>query len=229
MWLLAAAFCTAATGVSGDEAFRTFTDNEGRTINARILEATVREVRIERDDGQVFRAPIDRFCAEDIAFISRWRTLHELQRPSALEFSARRFLDNTESQRSRSTRTQTSEAGYEVSIRNNLGYDLEGLRVEYRVFYRQGAPGIAGQDRPLSVVRGTADVNTVGARNGIALRTSSTRLAQRRFDASACSTVSSSRRHARDDLAGVWVRVYKGDELVGDFSQPSALKDRETW
>ncbi len=34
---------------------------------------------------------------------------------------------------------------------------------------------------------------------------------------------------AKDELRGVLVRVYSGDQLIGEFSQPASLKTQEKW
>ena len=34
---------------------------------------------------------------------------------------------------------------------------------------------------------------------------------------------------AKDELSGIWVRVYSGSELINEFAQPTSLKTKEEW
>ncbi len=37
------------------------------------------------------------------------------------------------------------------------------------------------------------------------------------------------RGKAKDELSGIWVRVYSGNELIYELAQPSSLKTQEKW
>ena len=72
-WRLAA-FLFLSTGFLGAQSeFREFTDNQGRTIRAKIFETDGLMVKLELDDGSGFQTPISVFSANDQAFIKSWR------------------------------------------------------------------------------------------------------------------------------------------------------------
>ncbi|MEO6969909.1 MAG: hypothetical protein ABI217_03320 [Chthoniobacterales bacterium] len=40
---------------------------------------------------------------------------------------------------------------------------------------------------------------------------------------------SGAKRHAKDELTGLWLRIYSGNELIDEFAQPASLKTQEKW
>jgi len=52
--------------------YRTFTNNEGRTINAKVLLVEGRMLTIERDDGLRFQLSLDTLSADDNDYVAKW-------------------------------------------------------------------------------------------------------------------------------------------------------------
>ncbi|MGJ3242329.1 MAG: hypothetical protein ACFE0O_05140 [Opitutales bacterium] len=72
-WLLG--LLVAGSPLAAEAAWRTFTDNNGRTLRAEILDTPAPDkVTIRRDDGRVFRdLNVGLFSADDQAHIRQWR------------------------------------------------------------------------------------------------------------------------------------------------------------
>lgn len=60
-------------GLTQISSARTFTDVQGRKLEAEIVSVEANSVRIRRADGQVFSLPLSTLSAEDNAYIQKWK------------------------------------------------------------------------------------------------------------------------------------------------------------
>ena len=69
---LSLAMCTSISSVADN--YRTFTDKEGRTVNARILKvhSETRKITLERDNKKIVIVPVSIFSKADQTYISEW-------------------------------------------------------------------------------------------------------------------------------------------------------------
>jgi hypothetical protein len=67
--------CGLTLQAADQQELRQWTDANGRSINARLVDApTADSVKIEREDGRVFTVAIKTFSDADQAFVSNWRS-----------------------------------------------------------------------------------------------------------------------------------------------------------
>lgn len=207
--------------------YRTFTDDQGRTVRAALIRAAADDVWIRRDDGRIFRLPIATFISADQNFIARWRILEALKAPQAFEFSARRYSDGREVITTRTQRTTTKNYGYIVTLTNRTPFDLENLEIEYRYYALRGSTSASGQNRPRDRFSGWTQIPRLPSRGAEEFQTPAIPI---RSSVLRGDRVSSNRRPSSDDdLGGIWVRITYEGELVGEFSSPVRLMDNEIW
>jgi hypothetical protein len=66
--------CGLTLQAADPQEFRQWTDANGRSITARIVDApNADSVKIEREDGRVFTVPIKTFSAADQSYVTVWR------------------------------------------------------------------------------------------------------------------------------------------------------------
>ena len=224
--LLSVAAPFASIAVS--EEFRTFTDIEGRRIQAVVIRANDSDVWIRREDGKDFRVPLDKFSLADRKYVEEWRQTDALKAPNALEFTAGRFTDGAEMSTSSSRKTTSEKYGYSVTLTNRSPIDLEDLMVEYRYFIRRGSAGVSGQDREVDYQDGIAHIDILPSRGKREFKTSTIDLQDVRLRPGWRFTNTNKRRF-NDDLRGIRIRILQRGKLIAEFADPPKLLETERW
>ena len=60
---------TMVKSLLAEEPFRVWTNQDGRTIQARYIDETKGMIRIRRTDGRVFKIPLDNLSEEDRKYV----------------------------------------------------------------------------------------------------------------------------------------------------------------
>lgn len=138
--LLALLFAGTISAEDND-GFRTFTDTEGRTIQARILDydAVKGRIQIVREDGKKAWVSPNVFSDTDQAYIGEWVAAdcvlaEKNLRVSVKECRRERFGDGNDTERG-------EVLYYEVKLENRSGQDIQNLEIEYRVFIKVSGTG----------------------------------------------------------------------------------------
>lgn len=134
-----------------------------------------------------------------------------------------------EVKRSASSSTEEAEESwlYFVTITNHSFKEIPDLRVEYIVFSKHEKFGSKVQAKP----ERTTGNKTLGALANNAKTTFETdpvTLKKARLKADWYYT-NGAKANAKDEMSGLMMRVYAGDELINEFAQPTRLKTQEKW
>lgn len=227
-WLIYAFFCVCLLGVLSAEDFRTFTSADGESMRARVLEVDGDSVTIERDDGRKFTVSIGVFCARDQVLIRKWNEQQVLQGMD-LEVSA--YTRQGRSQKSEECAFEIKEfpAFYEVVIKNNGFEAVEDLQVRYVIYryhdYKGAEDGVGKHEKR----EGSEVVEQIPARGEYTFNTVSFMMKETELKGNFVWVDKEGKRtgndrKSRDLLAGIWVRVYKGDNIVLDYVDPDKLR-----
>ncbi len=129
-----------STPVFSDEAYRTFSDTQGRTFKGRLIdfEAASETVVLMRSGGKTGRMQLAMFSDADRLFILDWRASHRFQ--EGLEFMP--TLNSTpvskkESGISDATK-EVIDSVYKIRLMNRTDAPFEKIHFEYCIFYNQG-------------------------------------------------------------------------------------------
>ncbi|CAM3093685.1 hypothetical protein [Rariglobus hedericola] len=221
----------------------TLTDKQGRSITADVLSVEDDKARIKRSDGQQFDLSLSLLTDEDQKKLNEWDALEDAKpKPipanaievitSRAKFSSNK-VETTETYqeqvfrsdgmgggrtvmetRTRILVTTTEQWGYSVTVTNRLLGPLTGLRAEYALFTNSNNP-TRGASGPLAI-------GTLKSRGNIILKTTSVPLVKSAYKGT-------SPKPAGGQLYGIWVRVYRGDELIHESSSPDTLRTKATW
>lgn len=114
-----------------------FTSPDGRTLEAEIVSATPDRVSLKTTAGVPLMAPIDKFSPADQAFIAQWRKDH----PVAIryKFAADYTKSKVSSTKRKSNNTEVTTEIWECNMKiiNESGQTLEGVTVDYVIYYDQ--------------------------------------------------------------------------------------------
>jgi hypothetical protein len=206
---------------------RAFTDNFGRSITAEILSVEGDQVRIRREDGQLFDLPISKLIEADQKFISNWAaakagaatTKEEKSGPDPKKIivgvSRAKFSSRTLSKYDGYTHKH-EDWGYSIQVTNHHLQPVENLRVEYNLFARKfsdtGTP---------SLIAGAKNLKTLRSREDEVFRTSTAEVCKRRDTFYGSSN--------EGEMRGVWFRLYADGKLLIEQSSPESLMTTEKW
>ncbi|MBV9009988.1 MAG: hypothetical protein JO354_12605 [Verrucomicrobia bacterium] len=137
-------------------------------------------------------------------------------------------LDATQPQNeANGTRTVSSERwNYEVTLENKSFRPLSGLEARYIIFYKTeqlGSKEPAEQQRQ----SGTFSLDAMQAHEKKTFTSNAVELKHSHLTGH-WFFPAGERIKADDTLVGIWVRVYQGDQLLGEYANPSTLA-REQW
>lgn len=217
-----------AAFANADDPYRTFTDDQGRTVEAVIVRTSPDKVWIRRDDGRTFQVATSTFSEADRKYISEWRQMNALEDPDAIEFSSKRYTDERRTESRNYATFKIDRFGYIIAITNTTVIDLENLDVEYRYYAKRGTFGETGQDRQLEGYGGRATIASLPSRETTEIKTDSVTLKSTKLKRG-FSYTNTNQRRTNDSLGGVWVRIKQDGELIAEFSSPSRLKTKEDW
>ena len=234
VWVLGLCFGGYAEGE-----YRLFTDQEGRIINAKVIQFDPRseKVTVERDNRRRVTVPVRIFSAADQEYIQEW-------------FSAQAFLSNSklrvkvEKEKGKTVgKSQTKRSKppchYEISLDNRSGSPLEGIRVEYCMYVVTDFSG--GKDDVVKVEHGSFDTFSLGNRAQKSMETKTVKLYRyysEQLDTTYDSyggfdTSISYNKTKEEGLEGIRVRIYlktkKGSEFMREICEPDSVEGKYGW
>ncbi len=116
------------------------------------------------------------------------------------------------------------EWGYGVTIENKSFKDQDGLTAKYMLFVKDvGAGGASTRKGSGSFEIGALENNkkNVFTTNGIGVLKQQVKAGY--------YYKGTARSRLGDSLSGIWLLIYKGGELMGEYSSPQGLPSREKW
>ena len=220
--------------------YRDFLSKDGKAIRGRVLRYDARKskVTIERDNRKVFTVPIFAFSDDDQEYILRWELNKVFLDDGDFKIDAKRKKFDEE-KGSGSTfygysidSRETETFGYEITLENRSTSPLEGLKVDYCIFYEQENSGNGKTIDEEGVRCGTLDVASLRAKSSKELLTEPVSIYTYELDADWVYADGRDNKIS-GDVRGVWVRVTKaldnGEVLTRDFCMPDSLSNSKTW
>lgn len=206
---------------------RTFTDTSGRTMEAEIMDATETTVQVRRTDGRVFVIALEKLSDDDRTFIATWRTQRALAF-GGIAVTAHRVRLDSEREQTRSSTKKSEEWCYKLSIANKSRLDLADLTVEYRVFYIDDTAKADRDELPLKRKSGRTALARLAAGETTEVQTITVPLEIVVLKPGHHYT-GTNRNRVEDTLAGIWVRIRRGNEVLSEFADPTTLIKTEPW
>ena len=215
---------------AGESNFRTFSDSQGREMNAKLIQVSGEDIYIERLDGLSTKVNISIFSKEDQEFIRDWDRKETIKNDAIKA----RFITDVEG-KSRWDNNgsgivrKTWKEGYKIELSNESQLDLKNIRIEYLVFKFEDA--MAAQKRSEGEVRKISDETKIPT-----LRAGSTaRVSTKKFPmletklAPGYKWESGGKETSEDEMRGIWIKVFVGEILATEASKPENLMRKESW
>lgn len=229
----------AVSSIANAETF-TLTDKQGRSLTADVLSVAGDQVKIKRDDGQIFTLSMATLSPPDQKKLKDWAA-EEMSKPlppGSLQVELSRGIFKTDKQTTDVTvtdgrvikngRTTTEEKwGYAITITNKSSAPLEKLRAEYRLFATLDSVHVK-EKQGLKKKAYQSPLETIPELGRIVFRTETISAKKMKFNGNIYSA-STGDTSSREQLSGIWLRIYRGKELVYEASMPENLQLTEKW
>ena len=221
---------------------QTLTDQQGRTIKADVISVQNEKVTIKRDDGQTFDIPLATLSDADQSRLKAWAAKEGSQPPplpaGSVVIELSRGVFSTEKKDSdvklttgeivKNGRTTTEEkCGYSVTIQNKTSAPLENLRIEYRLFATVDSVHVK-EKQGLKKKSYGSNVEAIPSLGKTVFRTETISAYKMKYNGNIVSAKTGD-SSSRETLTGIWLRLYRGKELVSEVSTPATLMSTETW
>ncbi len=128
---------------------------------------------------------------------------------------------------SRSTEEVVENWDYLVTITSHSFKEIPDLRVDYIVFSKHERFGSKSEAKAKRTT-GSKTLGSLAGNGKTSFETEQVTLKKARLKGYWYYS-NGAKGKAKDELSGIWVRVYSGSELINEFAQPSSLKTQEKW
>ena len=224
---------------------RTLTDKQGRSLTADVLSVENGKVKIKRDDGQIFSLPLDSLIPADQAklkALAETLAAAEAAKPLAadalkIELSRGNFKTTKKTEDVKLTTgatvhdgvTITQENwGYALTIANRMPKPIDGLHAEYRLFATVDNMSVADDKLVLKKKAYKTTIPLIVALDKITLRSETITAVKMAYNGNIVSS-KTGRSESGERLYGIWLRVFRGDQLVQEIALPESLRTKEKW
>lgn len=223
--MFTAAWCQAVE-------YREFTSTSGQKMMARPVNIIGKQVRIEREDGQEFNVTLDMFSEKDQEYLREWMLAKLANDGRLFTIQAKEGGTRKEKTGSKGTSSmvyKTWEGYYKLIIQNDSDLALKDLRIEYRYYIFDDDMGATKRSEgDTKVTKGELKISLLGPRKTAELETIKTRMQESELGAGWYYS-NGGDRGSKDKLEGLRMRIYKGDLLLVDYSEPSTLREQHKW
>lgn len=228
-------FIIGTSVVSADE-YRDFLSADGKSIRGKVMryDARSKKVSIQRDTKQLFTVPIRVFSDKDQKYILQWEFNKVFLSDSSFKIDAKRkkIKDSEAAYTGSVTSEKLENTAYELTLKNNSASSLEGLKVEYCIFYEQEKTVSSKTIEEEGVRYGTIDVGSMRPKSSKELRTEPVTVYTYELDSS-WSYTDGRKNKISGEIRGLWVRVNmtmkNGEVLTRDFCMPDSLSNSKAW
>ncbi len=233
---------TSAIGVLGATQYRDFTSTDGKTIKAvvKAYDAQKKTVTIERDNRKTAKVSITVFSEADQIYIREWEVLRSFSIEHLFKISAKRKrVDNeTAGSSDYNSRVEVEDTSYEIVLDNRSGVMMDGLELEYCIYYEQESIKSSGQVCDQGVYCGKLSVASTASKSKVALQTEAVSTYIEEMDSNWSyidddGNPIKAKNVQRGDVHGIWIRVHlklpSGERGMREYCLPDSLNNSKVW
>ncbi len=208
--------------------FHTFKDTQGREMEAKITRVSGEDVYIERRDGLSTKVKRSIFSQQDQAYINQWAK-NALLKSGILEV---RFTEKRTDKRKASNGGIQSEVYKSINsiVINNTSYeDLSDLTIQYLILKFEDA--VSAQKRSEGEIRRLKSQTTLAhlpKRSEVSVATKPIPMMETKLE-NGYYFKNGGKETSKDEIRGIWVKIYAGDKLVHEVSKPENMMRKESW
>lgn len=207
-----------------------FTDAQGRAITAKPVRMVGTQVEIERDDGSKFTVNPSIFIAKDQKFLAQWARDQLISKGDAIKISAKSAVTRKQKDGSSTgLKIKRFKGYYNIQIKNDSDLDLNDLEVEYRYYIFKNQVGADKRSDGNNMrVTGDSTITLLAKRSEIKIETKKTEMKETDLE-SGYRWANGGKSKSKDQLDGIWIKLYQGDKVIAEFANPSTLPRKEKW
>ncbi|WP_372798470.1 hypothetical protein [Pontiella sp.] len=219
---------------------------DGRTLEAEIIDYDGRsgKVTLKRPDGKRVPVPADIFVGADQSYIQEWNAAKAFTSDQYLkitfdeEILERRkeevYRDMTDTEGNMESylmkEIKYEDVAFQIQLRNMNKSTLDGMRMEYRIYYEQSSENWNKQEPEQFVFAAEAEVSAVAGGQGIKIMTQPVTIYDDNLNAISWSD-GSERVPGRGEVHGIRARLYmknkSGGEIMREACYPKNLSNEE--
>ena len=209
----------------------TLENNGGQSIRLKLLSLQDNIVHIQMQNGRNAKTPLSVYNEASQAHI-RQHFYQRLLVPKNFDvkFSEVRLPNKNRHLHTKGSMKITDFCrAYSISLKSHIPVPLHDIRLEYIVFHFQDVlDAVKSTEGRIRRVKGQLKLANLDANAQQSLQTepidmSATKLLPH------VPTLRGGARSTRDRLKGIWIKLYVGDQLVLEQSQPARLATNEVW
>jgi hypothetical protein len=204
---------------------RTFTAKSGETVEGIIQTVATGIAQIRMANGRVIPAKIDMLSEEDQKYIEDWFVRNKIAEGNYFDIEVKRNKEQVGSTEYISMEVKRSHASYDVKMRSKSTVDLTDLEVRYIIFMKEDDRYVRNNNNR-QAKRGKHKIEFWPAQELMEFQTKALELETEQL---AQGWYSYGKARARDQLAGIWLRIYRGDLMLAEFSSPTMLEQKYNW
>lgn len=137
-----------------------------------------------------------------------------------------------EKRESSTSRTQvTQELGYKVVVSNKTFKNMADLKIKYMIIFEDAANIGSGEDASRKYRTGSETIPMLEGNKTFNFLTKPITITKEEMKPGwiAGGAKPGTSRDSTDRVRGVWFRAYIGDELVGEYCNPTTVPNKNTW
>lgn len=208
---------------------RSFTDSEGRRIDAELIDVREDNVILKRN-GKTYAWPQAKLSLADQLYVKQWAATHtkstarvqvRLWQRDGMGSTGTFEADNQRASAPKgppvlsATEKKAKYKHYEVYLTNRGKEDATQLTMSYVIFLIDGSGKLIPQSDSRPVERLSPEERVTVETRGATLLSTKTVTTTLSIRNQSLRTGSDTSR-SKDRFGGVWVRIYSGDQLVGE-------------
>ncbi|CAA6676763.1 MULTISPECIES: hypothetical protein [unclassified Lentimonas] len=224
--LILALFMSSSALQAAD--FHTFKDTQGREMEAKITRISGDDVYIERRDGLSTKVKRSIFSKKDQSYIEEWAKEALLQ-SDILEVRFTEKKTDKHKASSGGIKSETYKSNNSIVIENTAYEDLSDLTIEYLILKFEDA--ISAQKRSEGQIRRLKSNTTLKylpKRSEVSVETKPIPMMDTKLE-SGYYFKNGGKETSKDEIRGIWVKIYVGDTLVHEISKPENMMRKEAW
>lgn len=137
-----------------------------------------------------------------------------------------------EKRESSTSRTQvTQQLGYKVTVNNKTFKNIADLKIKYMIIFEDAADIGTGEGAAKKYETGEETIAVLESNKTFSFVTQPITITKEEMKPGwiAGGAKAGSSRDSTDRVRGVWFRAYVGDEMVGEYCNPTTVPNKNTW
>lgn len=208
----------------------TLHDKEGRKVDAEVLSLTKGQLKLKRKDGKTFHINISSLSETSQSLVlEQIKSKANMISEKSLKVSYKEKSIAKRDENSEARSNEITETIIEITLENRGKNALDGLVLEYTIYYVEQRMGRGAKDfsRDRSF-QGKLDIPKLDPKSKVKLETKSIEL----WESSMNDNFMPSRGDedsARDEIVAQWIRIKNGNTILFEHSYPKDAKTKKSW